>query len=232
MTTRRSCSIETCERPHLANGLCSTHNARASRGQPLIRPCVTCGSDIMHRTPNGWCSEACRPAPGPGVVGACVVCGEGVLEHSGRRKHCSTACQVADSRHRLTGQERPTESVCALCGKAFSLRRNVAGRLQRTDTLWCPDCGRESPGAVRFKRYGITPDQYATALERGCEICHRKVDRLHVDHDHGCCDARKFRTCGKCVRGLICGPCNRALGMFQDDVAALQRAIDYLTKQP
>jgi hypothetical protein len=49
---------------------------------------------------------------------------------------------------------------------------------------------------------------------------------LAVDHDHNCCPSKK--TCGKCIRGLLCMDCNRGLGYFRDDTARLDRAISYL----
>jgi hypothetical protein len=30
-----------------------------------------------------------------------------------------------------------------------------------------------------------------------------------VDHDHACCQ-KKNRSCGKCIRGLLCHTCNIA----------------------
>lgn len=88
------------------------------------------------------------------------------------------------------------------------------------------------------KTYSITEDQYQALYEaqgRCCAICQRATGtgrkRLAVDHDHACCPGPV--SCGRCVRGLLCKPCNsRVLGHLRDDVTALQRAIDYLTNPP
>jgi hypothetical protein len=131
-----------------------------------------------------------------------------------------------------TKGSRPEQFRCRLCGKSVSLKaRDAGGRLLRSDTVWCRECGRESPDAIRFKRYGVTPEQYAAAMAIGCEICHRTDVALHIDHDHECCPARKFRTCGECVRGFLCGNCNRALGLVRDDPTILASAISYLNRQ-
>ena len=50
-----------------------------------------------------------------------------------------------------------------------------------------------------------------------CGICKQKAD-LVVDHRH----ARRT------VRGMLCGTCNRALGLFADRTERLRRAADYL----
>jgi hypothetical protein len=45
----------------------------------------------------------------------------------------------------------------------------------------------------------------------------------HVDHDHSCCAGE--RSCGDCVRWLLCNPCNQGLGHFHDDIERMERAI-------
>ena len=80
----------------------------------------------------------------------------------------------------------------------------------------------------RMSRYGVTPEQYDAALERGCPICHRKVDRLVIDHDHACCPGGK--SCGECVRDLICRACNAMLGLAGDEPDRLRSAADYLDR--
>ena len=44
---------------------------------------------------------------------------------------------------------------------------------------------------------------------------------LVVDHDH---------KTGE-VRGLLCGPCNRALGFLKEDISNFNNAIQYLLKE-
>lgn len=73
-------------------------------------------------------------------------------------------------------------------------------------------------------RYKMTPKEYDEMAEKqdnSCLICNREtLGKLHIDHDH---------NTGK-VRGLLCGSCNRGLGMFGDDPEILSRAIKYLKK--
>lgn len=74
-------------------------------------------------------------------------------------------------------------------------------------------------------RYNLTPTDYQLLKDKQnglCAICKNppKVGtRLVVDHSH------KTNQ----VRGLLCGPCNMALGLLKDNIDFLGRAIDYLT---
>lgn len=61
-----------------------------------------------------------------------------------------------------------------------------------------------------------------------CEACFDNPLSASVDHDHDCCPYDG--SCGACIRGLLCGNCNRALGMMGDDPARLRLAADYLER--
>lgn len=81
-------------------------------------------------------------------------------------------------------------------------------------------------GIIR-RQYGITLDQYNQMLEDQdykCAICGNEDEvegrRLAIDHCH---------TKNE-VRGLLCGKCNRALGLFYDNKELLNNAIQYLDK--
>jgi hypothetical protein len=54
-------------------------------------------------------------------------------------------------------------------------------------------------------------------------------EKAHIDHDHGCCDGNK--SCGRCIRGLLCGDCNPGNGIT-DDPARLRGKADYLDAYP
>jgi hypothetical protein len=62
-----------------------------------------------------------------------------------------------------------------------------------------------------------------------CSICLKGTD-LVVDHDRKCCSESK--SCGSCIRGLICDLCNRGLGYFHDSPDSLVRAASYLEHAP
>ena len=85
----------------------------------------------------------------------------------------------------------------------------------------------------RFKFYKLTPEAYKEMVRKQdgkCAICGIDFSDLKrkpcVDHNHYCCPTE--RTCGKCIRGIICGNCNHGLGHFKDNKDSLKAAVDYL----
>ena len=85
--------------------------------------------------------------------------------------------------------------------------------------------------------FGLSGDDYWLLYEaqgRHCYICQRATGatkRLAVDHDHRCAEGHPpERGCLKCVRALLCGPCNQLIGRY--GVESLKRAIEVLTDPP
>lgn len=78
------------------------------------------------------------------------------------------------------------------------------------------------------KKYGITEADYDDMLRRQggrCAICkdtdarnRHGTDRFSVDHDH---------ESGH-VRALLCGSCNSAIGLLQDDPKVIEAAAKYV----
>ena len=86
-------------------------------------------------------------------------------------------------------------------------------------------------------QYGISLDQLKKRLakqDHKCSICQRKLkisgvgkhENFAVDHDHACCSGA--RSCGRCIRALLCTNCNWGLGQFGDNPRRLRKAARYL----
>jgi len=90
---------------------------------------------------------------------------------------------------------------------------------------------------------GVTVQWYRSKFEEqggACAICgdaetnarnqYGPISSLSIDHDHGCCQ-KQYHCCGKCVRGLLCGKCNRRLEAIEVH-GWLEKALAYLAKYP
>jgi len=91
------------------------------------------------------------------------------------------------------------------------------------------------------RKYGISWDEYINLHEEQkwlCAICGKVQERkalkhyregsyLEVDHNHKCCSGKI--TCGKCIRGLLCGRCNRKLAVLEDE-EFFTKAVEYLNR--
>ena len=98
--------------------------------------------------------------------------------------------------------------------------------------------GRYSKEKTRARdlwaNFHITADEYnelLVAQDFSCAVCKRHQSNfkknLSVDHDHSCCP-QAGKSCGRCVRGLLCQFCNTSLGSVRDDVTVLKSMIAYL----
>lgn len=121
---------------------------------------------------------------------------------------------------------------CPKCGetKPYSAYAKASRRHDNTQT-YCRECHK---GVQRKSRFNITDEQYQAMVddhEGVCAICARPPGPrgFHIDHDHRCCPQRG-RSCGVCIRGLLCQSCNQGLGQFGDDARTLAAAIEYLSR--
>ena len=82
-----------------------------------------------------------------------------------------------------------------------------------------------------FRTYGITIAELESILEKqngGCAICGKELTAYcesgrrksipHVDHDH---------ATGR-IRGILCYPCNVAIGLLSDNSNVIEKAASYI----
>lgn len=136
---------------------------------------------------------------------------------------------------------------CVECG-AWKFRNGNWSEKAWTDSSLCRGCSCRKTAISRRKhndrsnlqkayniaKFGITIDQYNEmwdAQNGCCASCGRPeadcgTTRLAVDHDHSCCSGKK--SCGKCVRGLLCSQCNTAAGLLGDDLRRIESLYNYI----
>jgi hypothetical protein len=154
---------------------------------------------------------------------------------SGQAKFCKLCgtTKPAGEFSRSTTSKDGLYPCCRRCNvgraKAWELANREYARAQRRE-LYQRNKGRlrEAHRRNRLRnKFGITPEDYDRMLASqggGCAICGTTVPRgqgrFHVDHDH---------ATGR-VRGLLCNNHNVGLGAFDDSIANLQAAIEYLRR--
>lgn len=109
---------------------------------------------------------------------------------------------------RLREQREILESwpACGRCGGPRAKGRT-----------YCAPCASELHAQRQEIRSSLDLELLADMVGNACEICQSQAE-LEVDHDH---------VTGR-YRGLLCGRCNRALGLLGDSPELLARAALYL----
>jgi hypothetical protein len=118
----------------------------------------------------------------------------------------------------IAGKTGKEVKSCRACARAKNIRR--------------ADKNRE----CHLKRnFQMTLKQYEERLASQGGVCANPrckspkpggMGEFHVDHDHACCPGKK--SCGKCIRGLLCQACNSVLGRIHDNAEILLGLVDYL----
>ena len=125
-------------------------------------------------------------------------------------------CRLCKNQQKKATYPNIKEKVCA------------KGKLLRKEK---PEIFRDRDLRARFK---ISLEEFNKKLEKQGGVCaacgaaySEEVKRFwNLDHDHDCCSGSK--TCGKCIRGILCRDCNLALGMVKDDPCILRGLLSYL----
>jgi hypothetical protein len=128
----------------------------------------------------------------------------------GRHSWCH-GCMAAGAKAKMANMTKAQR-------EAVLAHRRVTGA--KWSREWRAKNFERSAQSSRKYRYGLTQDQYDQ------RVGGQGGDHLHVDHDHTCCSGR--RTCGKCLRSLVCWHCNLIMGLSLDDPARLRAIAAYL----
>lgn len=212
----KACSVDECTKKRFKQGFCRTHWTRSSQlGDPLkVRECSVEG-----------CS---REAPS-GKRGWCL------LHYTRWSKHGD----VGEAAPRFFEPPRPPiegHHWCSTCRTELPISdffrdRRVASGHARV----CRSCVKDVRVAIYYGIDGATYRRLLNDQGHVCRICGKPetathqsgaLRRLAVDHDHKCCPGKK--SCGKCVRGLLCARCNSAIGLVNEDLAVIDRMAKYL----
>jgi hypothetical protein len=99
---------------------------------------------------------------------------------------------------------------CLGCGKNKPMSEYSVVNAAGAPRPYCKPCNAER---VRLSHYNVSKEFIELLLRYqggNCAICGAAEaggrGAMHIDHDHACCQGR--RSCGECVRALICAKCN------------------------
>lgn len=147
-------------------------------------------------------------------------------------KKCSN-CGETKLVSKFSKHKSSREGIRSQCKECLNIKkREYLGVVRKQDPL-------------RLKRqtlmgqYNITLEEYIEILytnQNGvCPLCEVKAPSIEemiedrfwsVDHYHSCCPNKS--SCGKCVRGILCDPCNNAMKQPMDNKKWWENAGIYL----
>lgn len=232
----KPCAVEGCDKTNNASrGMCHKHYWRQRKfgdaGIPVLRErkvpgkpapeCLITGCENPRKV-RDWCQPHYNQwNRNPASLGEPIkVYGKTTARDASGNKHCRTC-----------GEWKPEQAFASSSGKVDGLQarcRECSARIYRGRAEIVRDKMRE-------QRFGINRQAFDLLLSSqggACAICLSPEpggSYWCVDHDHACCPSSD-KTCGQCVRGILCGRCNSGIGHLRDDIAILQASIDYLTQ--
>ena len=151
--------------------------------------------------------------------------------HRSRRRYdgLNVYCKVCMNAHGKAHYAKP--EVRKAKSERSAARYAALSEEERSARISAEIEQKRSSGYYLRSNYGLTLEDYDSMLHSqggGCAICGSPPPgdrRFAVDHDHACCPGAK--TCGNCIRGLLCFVCNVRLGVIEHPEWA-DKASEYL----
>lgn len=208
-----------CDKPIQARGLCSTHYKTLRRYVGLVDgPAPICG-ELGCATPSesrGLCQTHYLVLRRKEQLERGVLCKS---FECGRPVDAKGLCKVCYAAARATME---TSRVCPVsrCGRPVIDSKTVC----RTHRSLASSYSLSVFDVIQMSE----PENYF-CQNMGC----LSTEKLNIDHDHACCDNHPNKgkqSCGACVRGWLCPPCNRSLGALKDDPSVIRGLADYISR--
>lgn len=206
-----------CDRLAIVKGWCKPHYYQEYHGKP-IKPLKTKMPDT--------------PCPFPG----CEWTGLGGNYCTGHKQQIRRGVDLKTLERRINPLLRNDlgEKCCTTC-RVWKPECDFTKASKASDGL-SGDCSLCKNRGGQDRKYNLGGGGFERMLDAQggvCALCKLPEitgKSLHVDHDHECCPERA-RSCGGCVRGLLCHSCNTTLGLIRLDPVAWGFAADTYLKR-
>lgn len=194
--------------------------------------CVVCNASFESRQARAarYCSPRCKNSGGAKLRRE---------RNAARSERACHRCRVVKSTAEFSG---PSQTYCRSCQRGVQQTWRAANpeRVPAYKKRSIAKAAAADPDYYRkltLRKFGLSPTTFSALLteqDGRCAICRTKEPggrhgTWHVDHDHACCSGKK--SCGRCIRGLLCQNCNLMLGNAKDDVDRLAAGIRYLERE-
>ena len=144
-------------------------------------------------------------------------------------KHCPKCAQnkPLSEFHSNKGNKDGLSYVCKPCKLTQNTKWRKANKekVKEIKRVYNKRVERKLRDQHYKRNYGISIEQFESMESLCMGVCgccgaapKGRCKRLSVDHCH---------KTGK-IRGLLCAPCNKAIGVLGDSVEGLRRAVEYL----
>lgn len=135
---------------------------------------------------------------------------------------CQLLKNTDDFSKRQSTRQRKHHAYCKMCSRLHKREWLRANRSKvQANALWSD--------------YRLRPADIEQMLQTQrfeCRLCPQSISNgFKIDHDHRCCAGR--RSCGQCVRGLLCSRCNVLVGYIEtSSPELLDRVREYVWAAP